>query len=234
MRADRKNPVQNFVQAKNIGIRFLSKRRGMPVHVPFDILNVRFIKYSGNGGNNIIPYLGLCEIQQQFITAENIFHTARMKRPVRMSPVEIGVRIDCFRLKPEAEVKPQCMNSSGQSFKPSRKLLPVDRIVSETGLVAVALTEPAVIQHKQLTSELFCLFGQSQELCLVEGKHTAFPVVIEYRAFPVLPVRRDNMIVYKAVHAGAEPVQPAAGPAQHCFRACKEFTILQGISEMIR
>ena len=74
-------------------------------------------------------------------------------------------------------------------------------------MIVIPCSEPAVIQHKKLASQLLRLFCKGKQLGFIEIEHAAFPVVINNGALPVTPAFRYNMAVDKPVHFLAQAIK---------------------------
>ena len=69
-----------------------------------------------------------------------------------MRTVQVGIVVDVLRLEPKPERKAETVDSLAEPLQALRQLFPVDRIIAEARRIGVARTEPAVVQHEQLTA----------------------------------------------------------------------------------
>src|ERR1700690_2550885 len=94
-----------------------------------------------------------------------------------MLTIEVAIRIHHFRLNPDAEVHPQRVHLLDHGPQAVRKLLLVQVPVAQAAVIVVALTKPAIINHKSLYSEPG-RFLRKSDLCLVgKGHFRGFPRV---------------------------------------------------------
>src|SRR5271163_4439546 len=77
-----------------------------------------------------------------------------LHRPVGVLTVEIAVRIHHLRLDPDAEVHPQRVHLLDHRLQAVGKLLLVEVPVAQAAVIVVALTKPAIINHKSPTPSL--------------------------------------------------------------------------------
>ena len=77
-----------------------------------------------------------------------------------MGTEKVTVRADGFRLHPNAEIQPQIIDLAAELRYTAGQFGGVCHPVAQAGGVAVAALEPAVIQHKEVSSRLPGSFGQ--------------------------------------------------------------------------
>ena len=126
-----------------------------PVHVPFDIGNIRAGKKCGHFFNDIIDHLRICQIKDSLISSLRVFSSRNIHRPVRMRPVTVTVHIYHLRLHPDTKGKSERVDLVRQSPDTVRQLLFIRFPVTQRTLIILTLPEPAVIHHKQLYPCLF-------------------------------------------------------------------------------
>ena len=80
--------------------------------------------------------------------------------PIGMRAVQIAVRIDHFRLNPQAELHAQTVHMVDKRLQPVRELFGINVPVAQTGVIVVALAKPAVVYYKQLNAQLGRLIGE--------------------------------------------------------------------------
>src|SRR5699024_7019234 len=69
-------------------------------------------------------------------------------RPVGMCAEKVAVLAHHLGLKPKAEFQPPLLAAVDDRAKPAFELVFVDRPIAETGGIAVALAEPAVVENE--------------------------------------------------------------------------------------
>ena len=198
----------------------------MAVHIPLYIGNPCPVQNRAHIFHNILPDFRFCKIQQQLMAAQHRCEIIR-QRPVRMCPVQIRIRVDGFRFKPETEFHSLFPDPLRQAFQTVRQFFHIDRVISQPGLIAVSGTKPAVIQNEQLTTQFLCPVCQIQQSALAKVKHTAFPAVVLDGTEPVLPVFRDDMFIDKPVHIPGQTSEAAVAERQNRFRCFKAFAAVQ-------
>src|SRR5690606_41923412 len=80
---------------------------------------------------------------------------------------EVGIQVDHLRLEPQAELHPESVDEVGEGFEALGPDRLVDLPVAESGVVAAAGHEPAVVQdrkstrlnssHVKISYAVFCL-----------------------------------------------------------------------------
>ena len=123
-----------------------------------------------------------------------------------MRAVEVAVRVHHFRFYPEAEHQAHLIDLFRQPVDTGGQFLFVDRPVAQGAMVAVALAEPAVIEHKQLRTEPRALLRDGEDALLCKGEIRRLPVVDNNRALPVLPLAAHNMLLDESMHVAAHAV----------------------------
>ena len=175
------------VQSQHIAVCHLTlplrwKRCGIvirkrPVHIPFDIGDLRRGKYLCHRLDDIVLHFRSRKIQDALIASLRMRFPRDFNRPVRMRLVEMTVHIHHLRLHPDTEIQSERLDLSSESRETSRKLLLVDFPVSQGMCVIIALAEPAVVHHKKLHAGFLCLLRQSKQLSLIDVKIGCLPTV---------------------------------------------------------
>ena len=205
----------------------------MPVHVPFDIGDVRAVEHLSDRGDDIVPHLRLCQVEKQLVSPVYRVAPRLRQRPIRVGAVQVAVGIDGLRLEPEPEFHPQLCELSRQPGKAVRQLL-VYIIISQSGAVIVSCPEPAVVKNEQLTAELGRFFRQIQQSALGKIEAAALPAVIQHRAFPAAPALRYDMAVYIIVHMRGQPVEARVRKAHDRLRRFKALTRREELFKILR
>ena len=199
-----------------------AQRAGMAVHVPLDIGNGRGIEDPADTFDDIVPHLRLREIEQQLVPAQKISAAKTvMQRPVRVRAVKLRIRADGFRLEPESKLQSHRIQLLTEALQAARKLFRVYGIIAETAGVAVALSEPAVVEHEQLAAQLLCKLSEPQELRLREVEHAALPAVVDDGPRPVSPIRRNERFINITSKALRHAAEACVGPRHNSLRRLK-------------
>ncbi len=144
--------------------------------------------------------------------------------PVRMTPVQVTVRVHRLRLHPDAKVHPKTLHAGNQFPKTLGKLFLIDIPVPQTGSVAMPLPEPSVIDHEQLHAHAG---GPPCEFLL------AFHPDIEARGLPGIVQHpsglysRQDLFILKSVQISAHGTVPACGEAHCQYRRPDALTLIQ-------
>ena len=226
-----RNLLQHPVEPQHVpvgGFAFppVQQQRGtglleVPVHVPFDIADVRAFQHVGYRSDHIFLYILPAHVQNQLIPCGGSAPALRVQAPVRMRPVQVAVRRYHLRLKPQPEFHPQGVDVPGQGLQSSRQLFPVHPPVSQGAVVVIPFSEPSVVQHKQLNSRLAGRPGDLQDFFMIEVEIGGFPVVDQHRPFPVPPRAPADALPDQAVKGLAHGVHALAGVDQQRLRALK-------------
>ena len=102
--------------------------------------------------------------------------------PVRVLLVKLSLGIDHFRLHPDAEHHTQIFYRADELLQSIGELTLIDVPVPQPILGAMALSEPAVVQHKQLRSQFPSLLGQLDLILAVDMELRGLPGVVQHRA----------------------------------------------------
>ena len=144
-----------------------------------------------------------------------------MQRPVRVRAVKLRIRADGFRLEPESKLQSHRIQLLTEALQTARKLFRVYGIIAETAGVAVALSEPAVVEHEQLAAQLLCKLSEPQELRLREVEHAALPAVVDDGPRPVSPIRRNERFINITAKALRHAAEACVGPRHNSLRRLK-------------
>ena len=129
-----------------------------------------------------------------------------MDDPVWVRAVQIGILVDHFGLDPDAEFHAERLNPLGQAGQTTRQALWIGGPVAQTGGIARARAEPAVIQHEELNAVLVRCTRDVDQLILVEIEVGGFPVVDQNRARLVTPFSACQPAAVQAVIGLAERI----------------------------
>ena len=99
-----------------------------------------------------------------------------------------------------------------------REFMRVVKPIAQRGIVAFAMTEPAVVQNKQLDARIFCTAGEGEQLFFAEIKVGCFPVVDQNGAAGRSEFAGRNPAVNERVELTAHAVKSVGRIAQVSFR----------------
>ena len=128
-----------------------------------------------------------------------------------MLPVKLGVRGNHLRLKPDAEFQTDFIHLIDEHLQSAGKFLLVDSPVAETGVVIVAVAEPAVVHDKHLNSRLLRFLRNGNQLFVIKVKVSRLPVVNQNRALPVLIWASDQVLSVEIVQRPAHAAETLCG-----------------------
>ena len=147
------------------------------VHIPLDIGDRAGIQQRRQLPPDALAHIGAGEIERILVAQRQRFAPRDLQRPVRVGAVEVAVRVDGFRLHPEAERKAKVVDLAAQTVDPLGQLGRVGHPVAQAACVVVAALEPAVVQHEQVATGRFGRGGQAQQFGLVKIEIAGFPAV---------------------------------------------------------
>ena len=225
------DPIQHFIQAEDVVVRLASQSDAVAVHIPLHVGDGSVIQRVGDIFHNVVPHLRQRQVQQQLMAAGQWCKFIG-QGPVGMGAVQVGIHVDGFRFKPQAELQAQTADLVGKAAQSVGELFGVDGIVAQPRFVIVSLSEPAVIQYKQFAAQFFGVFCQLHQPAVMEVKHTAFPAVEQDRTLPILPVGGNDVAVDKSVHGFRQTGKAAIGEGQCRLRGFQRFAGLQGFEEI--
>ena len=108
-----------------------------------------------------------------------------------MRSVQIRIRGDHLRLKPDAKLHAKFVDLVHQIFQTALKLLLIDCPVAKRAVITVASAKPAVIHDKHLYAKFRCLLRNGQQFVGVELKIRRLPVIDENRTLFILIFTTD-------------------------------------------
>ena len=130
-----------------------------------------------------------------------------MENPVWMSSIELAVLVDHFWLNPKAKFHAQTMHLVNNACQTTWKLVQIDRPISQTSPLMVAVAKPAVIHDKELYSDRGSLAGKSQNLLFIKIKGHGLPVIKQNRALPLSPETSHQMLSIDIMEGLTHPIQ---------------------------
>ena len=164
------------------------------VHIPFDIIDLCIMNNGCQTLQQILTHILTRHIKYKLISAV-IRHTARnCKCPIRMCTVKITVLGNHLRLKPETEFHAHLVNFFCKLRHGAVHLFLVDEPVTETTVIILSFSKPAIVKHQHLNAKLLRLFCNFQDFFFVEIKIGCFPVVDQNRSFGMLVCATADML----------------------------------------
>src|SRR5690606_2955427 len=168
------NPGQYLVKADDITVVKLPlvlqhTRTGLcnvAVHIPLDVTDFRLIQNPADLFNNVIPDLFLTEVKNHLIPGENRLLLRMLHRPFRVFPEEVTVGVNHLRFDPDPEIKTEFSHLIGKGLQPAGELFPVDRVITQAGLVVVTLAKPAIIKDEDIDPQFLAFLSLLEELAL--------------------------------------------------------------------
>ena len=170
-------------------------RSKVAVVIPLEVADWQLVQQASEALVQIIAHLSPAHVQHQLVTRRDQRTASDLQRPVRVSTIELAVRIDHLRLDPEAEFHTKPGHVVSQRAKAVRILHIVRPPVAQAAGVVIATVEPAIVEHEAFDPGLGGGIGQVLQRSLV---------VIEIEAFPGVEVDRAR------AHRTAGPVHSRA------------------------
>ena len=181
------------IHAQNISVRHfaLTLRRQkwriqigkVPVHIPFDVVDVVFAYYVAYFSENVFHHFGVGKIQHKLISSTHPSRIGIVQHPLGMCAEKFRAFVDHFRFYPQSEFKLQIMTLFGNLFKSATQFLRVDLPISQTVCVVVAVGKPAVVQHKGVGAYLLGTVDNFKQFVGVKIEVGCFPIVDHYRTW---------------------------------------------------
>ena len=109
--------------------------RDAAVHIPFDIRDFCISDHLPEHAIDTVHNLRSGKVEYALMPAQRTGSVRYMKDPVRMRPVEVGIRIHHLRLDPDTELHPQILDLLRESPYPFREDLLRRHPVSQAGAV---------------------------------------------------------------------------------------------------
>ena len=94
-----------------------------------------------------------------------------------MGTVQIGVRRNHLRFKPEAEFQTQRIDFFRQLFQTLRQLAAVHHPVAERAVICIAVAKPAVVQYAHFDTQIRRRARNLHDLFMIKVEEGRFPVV---------------------------------------------------------
>ena len=190
-----------------------------PVEVPFHIGDGCALQHVGNAFDQIILHVLPGKIKDELVAAEHRVPSGNHHRPFGMSPVQVAVNGNAFRLEPDAEPKAQRRDAFSQLLQGAAQLFLIGIPVSQAGIVAVTLSKPAVVHDEELDSQRRRVLRDVHQLVPGEVKIGPLPVIDQHGSAAVLPLTAADMIADQPVEDPADAALslPAVGH-QHLRR----------------
>ena len=174
--------------------------------------------------NDIILHVCAAHVQDELLTRRCARSAFCMQAPVGMRAVQVAVRRDHFRLKPQTEHHPKVIHVLYKLLQPVRQLAPVNHPVSQRAVVQIAMPEPAVVQYKELNAGFCCSAGDVHDLFMVEIEIRGLPVVDQDGTLPVAPGSAAKALAIQGMICLTHAVEAGITPHADGLRRLQRFT----------
>ena len=203
------------------------------VHVPFEVVQLTGVDQVVQPGDGPVADLVPGQIQHQLIPLQNAGPGGAVDHPVGMRPVQVAVRVDHFRLHPQAEQHAFVMAGLGNGLQSMGEALRVGHPVAQTGLIVDAPGHPAVVDDEQLHAQRRAFVDQGQTVVLPHVEFIGIPRIVDDGPFGVslvdLFAPGHQMIELPVVEDLAHALEAAVGEARGEQRRFEALARLQGI-----
>ncbi len=136
--------------------------------------------------------------------------------------VEVGIRGDHLRLKPDTELQTDFIDFVDQVLQAAFDLLFVDNPVTEGRIVFISFSEPSVIHNQHLDAVFFRFSCDIEKFVGIEIKVRCLPVVDQNRAFFVVVRAADHVSAVKCMIGTRHFAKSLCGVNHNDFR-CLEL-----------
>ena len=192
--------VEHGIEALHMGVRGhaavrAARVRDIPVHVPLDVADRQRPQQGVDPGLDVGAHVVAAEVEDELVAEGQLRRRGGGQNPVRMGPEQVAVRIDHFRLEPQAELHAQALHVPGQRTQSVRIDGRVHLPVAEARPVVAAAQEPPVVEDEALDTDGGSLVGQT---------HQDLGLVVEIDGLPGVVVDRSGL--------GPQPVMLGAAP----------------------
>ena len=202
------------------------------VKVPLHILNVGGGENGRHALEEIISHILTGHIQHILVAGDGFLAAFDVQTPVRVGLIQFADRGDHLRLEPETKFQAQSIDLFRQFFHAAADFIFVNEPVAQRALIAVALTEPAVIQHEHFDTAVGSFFGDGEDFFVVKVEVGGFPVVDQYRTGFVTPFTATEVAAVQLVEGAGHFAQTFIGEDEDRFRSDKGFSRFQTPSEV--
>ena len=104
--------------------------------------------------------IGMVQIEHELVARQHRLVSVGGERPLRVSAVQVAVRVDHLRLDPDAELHAQAAHVIDQRAEAGRVRIGRHDPVAEAGRVVAARAEPPVVEHEPLGTHPCCSVGE--------------------------------------------------------------------------
>ena len=149
-----RDPIKQIIKSEHISMRFRARPHigHIPVHVPFDVIIRRGSAERIEPVKDMIDNLWPGQIKDQLVASKRWVPTGNRDRPIGMGAVEVTVRVDHFRLDPNAKRQAHVLNALGQRRNAGRKAFRIGGPIAKGATIIRPTLEPTIIQHQTLYS----------------------------------------------------------------------------------
>ena len=223
-----RKPLGKIVKSQNIAVTefalpvggqiFCKVFRHFSVLIPFYIGDIVFPQDLAHRLEDIVDDLLPREVEDELSAPAAGFNARLCDRPVGMRAEKVAVLAHHLGLKPKAEFQPPLLAAVDDRTKPAFELVFVDRPIAETGGVAVALAEPAVVENEGIDPE-FCRFvDDGKQLFVVKVEVGRLPIVDDDGTARIHIFGIDDGGTEEIVVRARHPAQSLSGIAQRRLR----------------
>ena len=151
-----------------------------------------------------------------------------------MFPVQIGIRRNHFRFKPDTELHAKLIYFIYQILQSARQLFFIYHPVTKCTVIIEAVAKPAIIHNQHLNSKLRSLLCNRNQLLGIKFKISSFPVINKNRALLVLIFSADQMIAVEIMEGSGHCAKSARRIYHNYFRSLKGFARIQLPAKVLR
>ncbi len=182
---------------------------------------------------NIVAHFGSGQIQYVLLPALGRTPSRNLNCPVRMRAVQIRIRRNHLRLKPDSKFQSDFTNLFYQIRKPRSKLFFIHRPVSKRVVIPVSPSKPAVIHNQHFNAVLFGAPGNIQKLFRIKIKISSFPVIDKNRTFLIFIYTAYQMSPVKIMQISRHFSKSLGRIGKHCLRCLENLSRLQIPAETV-
>ena len=185
--------IQQAVELARLRVRggasLMPRLHQLAVHIPLHVVHRMLAQQPAHPLQQIIKRFGNVEVQDKLMAASQRGIARQRQHPVRVRPVQIGVRVNHFRLHPNTEFHPQRFHVINNRRQAVGVLFLIKIPVPKRRPVVVAPFKPAVIDNKAL---------DAQRRRLVSHTHDVVRVVVEIDPLPGVEMHRARLVAREA------------------------------------
>ncbi len=150
-----------------------------------------------------------------------------------MRPVQFAVLRNHFRLNPETEFDANVIYSPNQLAERTSQFFFIHIPVSETAVIVVPFSKPAVIHYDHINAKFRSASGQFQNGLSIETKISGFPTVKQYRSRLSAVFSSAQMLSDAAVISLGQFRQAVSRISMNRLRNDQLFSLCKRIMEIL-